>query len=75
MESLTKTPFFFLLMQKNEVPTIAEFSQQYKDFLYQLTRICTCKTRNIPAFFTLTHTHIELISLKKEYKAIGMKKK
>jgi hypothetical protein len=75
MESLTRTPFFCMILQQNDTSTIETLSPAYKEFMFQLVHICTNSTRDIPAFFTLNYTHVELMELKEEYKARGVKKK
>jgi len=74
MESLTKTTFFCMLLQKNEASEFEILSLTYKEFMHQLVHICTKATGNIPAFFILNYTHLELIALKEEYKGNGLKK-
>ena len=75
MESLTRTPFFCMILQQNDTSTIEALSPAYKEFMSQLVHICTNSARDIPAFFTLNYTYVELIALKEEYKARGVKKK
>lgn len=75
MESLTRTPFFCMILQQNDTSTIETLSPAYKEFMSQLVHVCANVTRDIPAFFTLNYTHVELIALKEEYKARGVKKK
>jgi len=75
MESLTRTPFFCMILQQNDTSTIEALSPAYKKFMSQLVHVCTNVTRDIPAFFTLNYTHVELMALKEEYKARGVKKK
>jgi len=72
MESLTKTPFFCMLSQKNEGLEFDTLSPTYKEFMQKLVHICTNSTGNVPAFFILNYTRLELIALKKEYKATGI---
>lgn len=54
MESLTRTPFFCMILQQNDTSTIESLSPAYKEFMSQLVHICTNSARDIPAFFTLT---------------------
>jgi len=75
MESLTRTPFFCMLLQQNDASQIEALSLTYKEFMTQLVHVSTNPTRDIPAFFTLNYTYIELMALKEEYKARGVKKK
>lgn len=75
MESLTRTPFFCMLLQQDDASTIEALSLTYKEFMAQLVHICTNSKRDIPAFFTLNYTYVELMALKEEYKARGVKKK
>lgn len=75
MESLTRTPFFCILLQEDDASQIEALSLTYKEFMTQLVQVCTNGTRDIPAFFTLNYTHIELMVLKEGYKARGVKKK
>jgi len=75
MESLTRMPFFCMILQQNDTLTIEALSTAYKKFMSKLVHVCTNATRDIPAFFTLNYTHVELMALKEEYKARGMKKK
>lgn len=75
MESLTGTPFFCMLLQQNDTSTIEALSLTYKEFMSQLVQACTKTTRDIPAFFTLNYTHVELLALREEYKANVTKKK
>jgi hypothetical protein len=59
MESLTRTPFFCMLLQEDDASQIEALSLTYKEFMTQLVQVCTNGTRDIPAFFTLNYTHIE----------------
>jgi hypothetical protein len=74
MESLTKTTFFCMLLQKNEASEIENLSLTYKEFMQKLVHVCTTPTSHAPAFFILNYTRLELIALKKEYKAAGINK-
>jgi hypothetical protein len=74
MESLTKTTFFCMLLQKNEASEIENLSLTYKEFMQKLVHVCTTPTGHVPAFFILNYTRLELIALKKEYKAAGINK-
>ena len=74
MESLTKTTFFKMLFQKSEVYEFDTLSSNYKEFMQQLVQICTEPAGNVPAFFTLNYTRLELIALKDQYKAVGINK-
>jgi hypothetical protein len=64
-----------MIMQQNETLTIEALSTAYKKFMSRLVDVCTNVTRDIPAFFTLNYTHVELMALKEEYKARGVNKK
>jgi hypothetical protein len=75
MESLTRTPFFCMLLQQNDPSTIEALSLTYKEFVFRVVQICTNTTGDIPAFFILNYTYVELITLKEDYKANGTKKK
>lgn len=74
MESLTKTPFFCMLSQKDEASEIENLSLTYKEFMKKLVHVCTNSTGNVPAFFILNYTRLELITLEKEFKINGINK-
>ncbi len=76
METLTKTPFFYLLANQNSetVTSEAVLTAAYKDFYNLIIRLCTAKSEDFPAFFTLNYTNIELIQLQLKYNSRTEKK-
>jgi len=72
---INQNAVFLYVLQQNDTSTIEALSPAYKKFMSQLVHVCTNSTRDIPAFFTLNYTHVELMALKEEYKARGVKKK
>lgn len=75
MENLTRTPFFCMLSQQNGTCTTEELSSTYKEFVYQLVQICANNLYEIPPYFVLNYTRVELIGLQEIYKANGTGKK
>jgi len=57
-----------MLEQPDDTFTAEEFSLAYKEFLYLMMEICRETNKNVPAFFTLNYTRVELLALQEKLK-------
>jgi hypothetical protein len=78
MESLTETTFFCLLSGKGTTAKVqgeTTLESAYKDFAHLVVDKCTAAAAEIPAYFTLNYTRIELAQLQRDELASGSGKK
>ena len=69
MDRLTQTPFFRILAQPQTAQAAEELALAYKEFMHQLMGVCLQTKENIPAFFILNFTRVEIVLLQQERKA------
>lgn len=64
MKQLTETAMFRQL-STGEASKLTEavLKTMYDDFAHEVVEICTCEQRDIPAYFTLDYTRLELHQL------------
>lgn len=78
METLTGTTFFYLLsgqITATASPEKTALETAYKEFVHLVVDKCMGAATQIPAYFTLNYTRIELAQLQKEKFATGAEKK
>lgn len=65
MKRLVNTPLFCLLKKMDETFDVyeQEIAPVYDEFVYAVTTICTSKKGDIPAYFTIQYTCLELQQL------------
>lgn len=68
MDRLIQTPFFLMLAKKETSPIAEDLAIAYREFMHQMMVICLQPKANIPAFFTLNFTRVEIVLLQQDIK-------
>lgn len=77
MKRLVNTQLFCLLKKIDGTfnPSEQEFSLVYDDFIYTVTSLCTSQTEEIPAYFIIHYTRLELYRIQAIFNNKRLEKK
>lgn len=77
MKRLLNTQLFCLLNQADKTFNMSkcDIRSAYEDFVHQVMALCTSEKGDIPAYFTIHYTRLELEKLQMSLSNEGAKKK